>query len=67
MNASSCRSGKQVLSQLQEATQSHQVSSQGSHTPRKNTGTLRNSGDLYSVNVVHSFVSEPPCNSVKQL
>lgn len=37
VNASSCRSGKQVLSQLQEATQSHQVSSQGNHTPRKNT------------------------------
>ncbi|XP_053392476.1 ATPase family AAA domain-containing protein 5-like [Mercenaria mercenaria] len=37
VNASSCRSGKQILSQLQEATQSHQVSSQGNHTPRKNT------------------------------
>ncbi|KAH3864432.1 hypothetical protein DPMN_027450 [Dreissena polymorpha] len=48
VNASSCRSGKQILSQLQEATQSHQVSSQGSHTPRKHTalGTCSQEGKV---------------------
>ena len=36
MNASSSRNGKKILSQLQEATQSHQVSHQGCGTPVKN-------------------------------
>ena len=39
MNASSSRNGKKILSQLQEATQSHQVSHQGCGTPIKNPGT----------------------------
>ena len=39
VNASSSRNGKRILSQLQEATQSHQVSHQGCGTPSKNPGT----------------------------
>ena len=38
VNASSCRNGKRILAQLQEATQSHQVSKTsvgGSNTPVK--------------------------------
>ena len=35
VNASSSRNGKKILSQLQEATQSHQVSHQGVGTPSK--------------------------------
>lgn len=38
VNASSSRNGKRILSQLQEATQSHQVSHQGCGTPVKNPG-----------------------------
>ncbi|KAL4240609.1 ATPase AAA domain-containing protein 5 [Mactra antiquata] len=44
VNTSSCRSGKQILSQLQEATQSHQVSSLGSLTPRKNVDQTKGEG-----------------------
>ena len=39
MNASSSRNGKKILSQLQEATQSHQVSHQGVGTPSKNSNS----------------------------
>ena len=39
MNASSSRNGKKILSQLQEATQSHQVSHQGVGTPSKNSSS----------------------------
>ena len=43
MNASSSRNGKKILSQLQEATQSHQVSQQGLGTPVKNPATAMGS------------------------
>lgn len=50
MNASSQRSGRLILSQLKEATQSHQVDSQGvnAHKPTyfNSYGTSSNAGPL---------------------